>query len=77
MCITNIQLMFSLWLDLWLLYLVLRSTANDDIDRYGVQDLVLGRKVPPIVFIKNKSLMKQIYANELDHDAEMRQRVRL
>ena len=72
MLITNVQIPFSCWLGLWLLYLIMKSTASNELDRYGVQDLVLGHKVPPIVFIKNKSLLKEIMTNELENDAVMR-----
>ena len=75
--VTNIQIPFSCWLGIWLLYLILKSTAESDLDRYGVRDLVLGRKVPPIVFIKNRSLLKQIVTNDLENDPELRQKVRL
>ena len=75
--ITNFQIPFNFYLGLWLLYLILKSTDNNVIDRYGVQDLVLGHKVPPIVFIKNKSLLKKIITNELENDEVMRQQVRL
>ena len=77
MIVTNIQTPFSCWLGLWLLYLILKSTSESNLDRFGVRDLVLGRKVPPIVFIKNRSLLKQIVTNELENDAELRQKVRL
>ena len=70
--VTNIQIPFSCWLGIWLLYLILKSTAVNDLDRYGVRDLVLGRKVPPIVFIKNRSLLKQIVTNDLENDPELR-----
>ena len=72
MIVTNLQIPFNLWLGLFLLYLILKSTENNDYDRYGVQDLVLGHKVPPIVFIKNRSLLKKIVTNELENDSLMR-----
>ena len=75
--VTNIQVPFSFWLGVWLLYLILKSTTMNDLDKSGVQDVVLGRKVPPIVFIKNRSLLKEILANDLQNDAGLRQRVRL
>ena len=75
--ITNIQVPFSFWLGVWLLYLILKSTTVSNLEKYGVQDLVLGRKVPPIVFIKNRSLLKDIVTNDLENDAALRQRVRL
>ena len=70
--IANVQILFSFWLGLWLLYLILKSTTVSNLDKYGVHDLVLGRKVPPIVFIKNRSLLKQIVTNELENDSTLR-----
>ena len=77
MVTTNIQIPFNFWLGLWLLYLILKSTDSNELDRYGIQDLVLGHKVPPIVFIKNKSLLKNIISHQLENDAVMRQKVRM
>ena len=77
MVTTNIQIPFNFWLGLWLLYLILKSTDSNELDRYGIQDLVLGHKVPPIVFIKNKSLLKNIISHQLENDAVMRQQVRM
>ena len=63
--VTNIQVIFAFWMELFLLYLIWRSTNDNVTERYGVKDLILGRKVPVIVFIKNKSLLQKIVTNEL------------
>ena len=63
--VTNIQVLFAFWMELFLLYLIWRSTNDNVTERYGVKDLILGRKVPVIVFIKNKSLLQKIVTNEL------------
>ena len=63
--VTNIQVVFAFWMELFLLYLIWRSTNDNVTERYGVKDLILGRKVPVIVFIKNKSLLQKIVTNEL------------
>ena len=69
---SNIQIPFNLWLGLWLLFLILKSTSSDDLSRYGIKDLILGHKVPPIVFIKNRSLLRQIVTSELENDSVLR-----
>ena len=51
----------------------MKSTNNEEVERYGTKDLVLGRKVPMIVFIKNKNLLKKIYFNELTEDSVAQQ----
>ena len=70
--ITNVQIPFYTWLSLWLLYLILKSTASETIDNFGVKDLVLGHKVPPIVFVKNQKLLKQIVTSEIESDEILR-----
>ena len=74
---TNIQIPFVFWLSLWLLYLILKSTASRAVESYGVRDLVLGHKVPPIVFVKNQKLLKQIVASEIESDPVLRQKIRM
>ena len=70
--ITNVQIPFFTWLSLWLLYLILKSTASEEVDNFGVKDLVLGHKVPPIVFVKNQKLLKQIVTSEIESDEILR-----
>ena len=60
------------------MYLIYRSTKDHITERFGVKDLILGRKVPLIVFIKNKSLLQKIVMNELkEDDALIQQEVKL
>ena len=70
---TNLQVLVAFWCGFFILYLIVKSTQNDRIERYGVKDMILGRKVPMIVFIKNKSLLKRIYESELTEDVIVQQ----
>ena len=65
---TNLQVFYCFWVGFFILFLILKSTNTDEVERHGIKDLVLGRKVPMLVFIKNKSLLKKIYANEMNED---------
>ena len=59
-----IQNLFALYVAMFLLFLILTSTKEEE-QQNQPQDVVLGHKVPLIVFIKNKSMLKNIVTNEL------------
>ena len=54
--------MFALYVAIFLLILIMISTKEE---MKTATDVVLGRKVPLIVFIKNKGLLKQIMTDNL------------
>ena len=51
------QLIFALYLNSFLMTLILISTSDKE---KMVKDTVLGRKVPLLVFIKNRALLKRL-----------------
>ena len=57
-----LQDIFAFYLSMFFLYLILLSTKESD---KKVVDPVLGRKVPLIVFIKNKNLLKKVATEEI------------
>ena len=56
------QDLFAFYLSMFFLYLILVSTK---ISEQKVVDPVLGRKVPLIVFIKNRNLLKKVATEEI------------
>ena len=57
-----LQDIFAFYLSMFFLYLILLSTKESD---KKVIDPVLGRKVPLIVFIKNRNLLKKVATEEI------------
>ena len=68
-------IIFSIYMDLFLLYLILRFTKAS-LQATG-KDLVLEREVPSILFIQNQQLIRETYKNKLtlesDHLEKMRE----
>ena len=58
-----IMLVFQIYMDCFLLYLILRFTNSNT--RGTEQDKVLGRQVPSILFIQNQQLLKETYKTNL------------
>ena len=58
-----IMLVFQIYMDCFLLYLILRFTNSNT--RGTEQDEVLGRQVPSILFIQNQQLLKETYKTNL------------
>ena len=52
-CVADV---FILYMDLFLIYLIFRFTRHDQ--QHLMNDTVLGRSVPSIVFINNQKLLK-------------------
>ena len=60
-----------------MLFLIMKQTKVNDDERDGIEDQILGRKVPMIVFIQNKNLVKKIYTDELPEDEAFEQELKL
>ena len=58
-----IIMLFTIYMDLFLLYLILRFTKRSQ--KGTERDSVLGREVPSILFIQNQQLLKETYKTTL------------
>ena len=43
MVFTNVQAAFGAWIQFFILFLIFKSTKTDQIEKYGVKDLILDR----------------------------------
>ena len=57
--IYSVTVIFILQMDLFLIFLITRFTREKQIEK--VQDTVLGRDVPRIVFVNNQKMLKDAY----------------
>ena len=65
---------FSTYMDLFLLYLVIRFTKAS-LQTTG-KDLVLQRDVPSILFIQNQQLIREMYRSKLALESEELEKIR-
>ena len=77
MVIKNMEVIVTFWVGFFIVFLIFKSTNKESIKRNGVTDPVLNRKVPMMVFLKNKSLVKKIYTSEQSENEFSKQVVRL
>ena len=58
---------FQTYVDMFLLYLILRFTKPGVCDYQ--QDKVLGREVPPILYVQNKQLITELDKSTLSNNS--------
>ena len=71
---SNIQYPFGVYLDCFVLYLILRFTSRRD-DK--TDDKVLDKEVPSIVFVKNQQVIKDVFKQECKTIEEKKKEARL
>ena len=67
--------MFYNYMTLFLIYLIRRFTRERQDTK--IDDAVLEKKVPIIVFIQNKNLLKAAVKNELEMDKEQKEKLKV